>query len=509
MDTLQPSASGEDTLQPSASGETAGSRTLPLRDDVAHPSENVFIPLDATAKEIQKLVFEGEQITFVRAPVAAGKTTLANYLATTFPEKFVLVETGQTEDEWLENLMNAYDGEVANARQAVRAIEKQKKALIMDEAHLLFGCPKIYSNLTKLWTPKIKILLFSAAGTGIESDGRLVATPDNIYKKFMWYPPIPDGNDLVWQLENAEIFMNAAAVDFLMKICCGHRGIFMMALRWVEESQKAEGEHMVNSQKKWDLSKCVTEVRHSFEESDILKRRNRGNGWDSGIKEYMAECRAVMVNGTYSELNNIPQEFIEVLFGGSRQRNQLNGKERDLTIAGFLVPERDSTDEEFVRYNWNKPTTRYGVANSLMAQYYSDTFFMLGYQRDLTEFGPESGSDLLARALPFMSLTTVVDNVFMHDGKLKTSLSPQALPYEDHYNDAFAKVFEDLGYSVSRPLNAEGKVDLIVSFEDRNSNKKTCAIETIMAHRTLVSHSQKKTLPLPSWRYICLSQAFF
>lgn len=493
-------------IQPSASADTARSRTLPLRDGIPDAAENVFISLDATAEKLRRLVFEGEQITFVRAPVAAGKTTLANYLVSTFPEEYVLVETGETEDEWLENLMNAYDGEeaVANARQAVRAIEKQKKALIMDEAHLLFGCPKIYAKLTKLWLPKIKMLLFSAAGTGQANDGTLVANPDTIYKKYMWYPPIPDGNDLALQLEEAGIFLDGAAVDFLMKICCGHRGIFMMAIRWVEEHQKAKGEHMV----KWDLNQCVTEVRHSFKESKRVQRRNDGNGWDSGLKKFLAKCRAIRVNGMYGDLTNIPIEFIDVIFGGSRQNTKLNGKERDLTIAGFLVPERDCADGEFVLYDWNEQGTRYGVANSLMAQYYNDSFGMVGYQRDLIQYMPNSGSDLLARALPFMTFITVVDNLIIHEGKLKTSMSPHMLPYEDHYNDALAKVFEDLGFTVSRPLNAEGKVELIVCFEDENSIEKTCAFETIMAHRTLVRHSQKE-LVIDLLVLHAFSQAFF
>jgi hypothetical protein len=490
---------------PSTSAETGRSRTLPPRDDYADAVDNVFISLDATAANIRKLVFEGEQITFVRAPVAAGKTTLANFLVSTFPEEYVLVETGVTEDEWLENLMNAYDGEeaVANARQAVRAIEKQKKVLIMDEAHLLFGCPKIYAKLTKLWTPKIKILLFSAAATGLWSDGTVVATPSDIYKKYMWYPPIPDGKDLTPQLEEADIFLDAAAVDFLMKICCGHRGIFMAAVRWVQDQQQASGAT------KWDLNKCITEVRHSFEESDKQKRRNIGNGWAGGLRGRMKDCRAVKVSGMYSDLNCIPKEFIDVLFGGSLRSDDLNNKERELTIAGFLVPERkNSADGEFVLYDWNDLWTRYGVTNSLMAQYYNDSFSTRGYQRNLTQFVPKSGSDLLSRALPFMTFTTVVDNVIINDGKLKTSLSPQALPYEDHYNDALAGVFTDLGYTVAQPKDAEGKVDLIVHFEDGNSNKKTCVIETIMTHRRIVSYSQK-VLVVDLLTLHAFSQAFF
>ena len=114
------------------------------------------------------------------------------------------------------------------------------------------------------------------------------------------------------------------------------------------------------------------------------------------------------------------------------------------------------------------------------------------HQREVFEFIPKSGTDLLARALPYMAFTTVVNNVIIEKGTLKTPLSSHELPYEDHYNDAFATVFSTMGYTVTRPLNTEGKVDLIVAFVDENSQK-TCAIESIMAHRdtnTLVRLSQ-------------------
>ena len=58
------------------------------------------------------------------------------------------------------------------------------------------------------------------------------------------------------------------------------------------------------------------------------------------------------------------------------------------------------------------------------------------------------------------------------------------MPFEDHYNGAITKTlgsFRD--FRVSTPLSPiAGKVDIFVALP----NKKTCAIETIMAERTQV-----------------------
>ena len=84
----------------------------------------------------------------------------------------------------------------------------------------------------------------------------------------------------------------------------------------------------------------------------------------------------------------------------------------------------------------------------------------------------------------------MINDVIFQEGQLKTPLSPHQLPYEDHYNSALEKILDDLGYSPSQPLNKDGKVDVVASFDDINLKKKTCAIETIMARRSIVSLSK-------------------
>ena len=155
-------------LQQSASADTARSRTLPPGDPFANTDEHVFIPLDDTAQKLMKLVFEEPgQITFVRAPVASGKSTLANFLAKSIPEKFALVETAVTEEQWEQNFIKAHNNgqgvkPVKTAREAVDALRKQNKALIIDEAHLHFddSCQRFYAKITKFWMPQVKMLFF-------------------------------------------------------------------------------------------------------------------------------------------------------------------------------------------------------------------------------------------------------------------------------------------------------------------------------------------------------------
>lgn len=88
-----------------------------------------------------------------------------------------------------------------------------------------------------------------------------------------------------------------------------------------------------------------------------------------GLRKFLKMSRVVHVNGKFSEFSNIPETFIEVLLGGSKSKKELRGQDRELTLNGFLLPERSSADDEFVLYNWEDSTKLYGVANSLMAEY--------------------------------------------------------------------------------------------------------------------------------------------
>jgi hypothetical protein len=120
--------------------------------------------------------------------------------------------------------------------------------------------------------------------------------------------------------------------------------------------------------------------------------------------------------------------------GGAKTRAELEGLERELTIAGFLVPERrafsNESNEEFVLYNWVDSEVRYGVVNALMAQYYKDKLaisrnlkcgLMEGMDR------PTSCIDLLVRSLPFMSFAAEVEIPTKVANGMALTLEPRPL----------------------------------------------------------------------------------
>lgn len=178
-----------------------------------------------------------------------------------------------------------------------------------------------------------------------------------------------------------------------------------------------------------------------------------------------------------------------VLFGGPKLMKEMNGQEGRLTINGFLFPERRNFDEEFVSYDWTDSTVFYGVSNPIMAEYYSD--ILTSCERRLVESKkiPSSAADLLARVLPYMTFTSVVDNpIPKREGGLLSPLSKDNLTYEDDYNNAIAVILRTtLKYSVSTPKNpATGKTDVLVPYDD----DRKCAIESIMSWQTPVSFSE-------------------
>ena len=198
------------------------------------------------------------------------------------------------------------------------------------------------------------------------------------------------------------------------------------------------------------------------------------------------------MNGDYSNILNIPKEFGLVLYGGPKLMEELNNQERILTISGFLFPERRDADKdnEFVKYDWNDSTVIYAVPNPVMAEYYGDILphKVKHYKRQLLEEKkkPDCAADLMARVLPYLTFTAVVDNpTSREDGSLSNCLSRKGMPYEDDYNGAIAGILKNsLGYHVATPKDCVlGKTDVVVSYEDGS----TCAIESIMAAQGLVS----------------------
>jgi hypothetical protein len=189
-------------------------------------------------------------------------------------------------------------------------------------------------------------------------------------------------------------------------------------------------------------------------------------------------------------LKNIPLIFARLVVEGGKKLPELENQERILTINGFLVPARKQTQEEFTKYNWQDDSVLYGVPNALMAEYYYDRYKdQMNLQTRLNQgmMEPKSCADLLARVLPYMTFTTVVEFPTSNiDGKPNNPLSSGGLPYEEQYSAAMASVLQKLNIIVSTPQNPNaGKVDLLVTFKDG----KTCAVENIMATSSKVRSS--------------------
>ena len=164
--------------------------------------------------------------------------------------------------------------------------------------------------------------------------------------------------------------------------------------------------------------------------------------------------------------------------------------ERDLTINGFLFPERQNIDKEFVPFEWTDPFALYGTPNPILAEYYGD-MLPLGvetYKRQLVRSlkKPVCAADLMARVLPYLTFSAVVGvPISRGNKKLSDPLSAGALPCEDDYNNAMAEILKiHMDYIVSTPRNEQlGKTDIVVSYEDGS----TCAIESVMAYQRPVS----------------------
>ena len=482
--------------------EEAPTRVLPEQTEVPLEGTHVFFSLDSTADAVKELNHEQRQITFIRGGVAMGKSTLATYLTQKHEDEFVEVMAGTHEFEWCSNMHRAFQGTGLNvdletgkaavaAQQAVEELVRANKTLVIDEGHLLFECRDVCGKLMKSWLfghqkNKIKMILFSSTGRGLSKAPAIPGvhqkggvTPSEISKKCVWYPKMPEGGDLVEQLSEAGVHLDGPAIDLMAQVCSSHYGIFMEAMRWVKEKQERQAETTP-----WNYARCLTEVRQSFQESDAAET-NGNERWPSGLRAHMKRSRAVHVNGDYDFLSDVPQEVIAIIFGGSQLADELNSRERDLSIAGFLLPERLDFQNEFDDYNWGS-STRYGIANALMGQCYGGWLQQV-YRKTFRDTQPRSGPDLLARVFPYLSFSMVVANVPNNLGK-KTPLSSAQFPYEDNYNGAMCKVLQEMGYAPVQPGNDNGKPDVVANFKDQNDEPMTCAIESIMATRSNVSY---------------------
>ena len=456
----------------------SGKREIPKALKLADPATDVFIPLDKTVQKLEPLLQE-ERVVFIRAGVASGKSTLAQYLCRKQPSKYLQVFAPDFENvtfqNWqiefraaLENEPSTRDAAKRSMRDAIKKIHDNDQVLVFDECHLLFSCLDFLSQFLKprnLPSPPMMLLL-SAASEAADTLGRISQTPAEITAKYMWTPPMPDANVLVDQLVGADVYLSEGAVHFFLHLCGGHRGILMRAMEWVQMKQKGGA-------KQWTVAEAYGEVKMAWEDGDW--------GRPGSFLSSLATVRAIRVNGFYADLANIPQKFLEILCGGATSNLESEDR-RNLTIHGFLLPvTAKGSTEEFLRYDWSAPLASYGVSSHLLASYYRDVLEKQTQLEVDVNRTASSCTDLLLRALPYLDFATIVGGVIRRNNSVQVAFSAEGLPSEVHYTGAIIQLLQRLGFgATSVETGNEGKVDIYCTMQDGS----TFAIEAVMAARS-------------------------
>ena len=443
-------------------------RMLPPLTTPANPEVHVFIPLEDYGRKIEEL-FQGQDFLFIRGGVGVGKTTLRFHLAREYPERFVSVPfSSASEQIWTENIIEA----VENATQTKLrgTLEKRLKdalplaagrdlILVLDEAHTIFESQSLCTLLFKS-DKRPKLLLLSASG---EANATMTwTTPSEIKQKVFWTPPVPEPlDDLINQLEEADVRLDQSSVEFFWKLCGGHRSIFIAAMTWVREEQKGDS---------WDFRTVVSKVPDSIATRDWSAK-------GTFLRE-LAVSRGVKVNGKYGDLDMVPTEFIQLLCEGPAQ---LPGDlRRELTIYGFVIPEPEGAEGEFREVDWSDTTARYAVSNPILASYYRDKLESVRGLKvgvDPSAFQPANCLDLLLRAIPYLTYEYVVGRLVVATDS-RSILSQEDLPFEDLYSAAIINALRRLGYAAdSSKSPSVGKVDIFVN------DKQKFRLEGIMAKR--------------------------
>ncbi|CAJ1404704.1 unnamed protein product [Effrenium voratum] len=385
-------------------------RILPPLGDSADVQKHVFISLTDYNKKIDKLVEGDDKVVFLRGGVATGKTTLAEHLAREFPEKYVNVPATDecSEQAWKSRTVEAIEERTKTTVErnslefsnALKIAKANDLTLIYDEARTVFASATLCFNLFKSNKQyRTKVLLFSASGDASTASGRVVSTPAEITQKYMWIPPLSNTQELETQLEEAGVRLDQKSIQFFMRFCGGHRGIFIATMHWVQSKQSKQSKQ--RSGKGWDFRQTVGFVRNSY----------NGGDWDCASNEilgYLQKSRAVRVNGLYEDVSNVPRV---------RAQNPL--------LASYYF------------HNLKK-------RHSLQVQF---------------ERGkPQHCADLLMRALPYLLFSQVVS----FEGNT-SELAKDGLPGEEQCNQAICTVLKDMGFqpvSTKRSRKGEGNPDI-------------------------------------------------
>ena len=452
-------------MQLETGGARGEKRNIPEAGDTAINATDVFVPLEGTIQKLEDLL-QSRRVVFIRAGVATGRSTLAEHLARAQSSKYLQVHPPKTkkalsEESW-ENelrktlLKESSTNDVANGDldHAFQGLHDNDQVLIFDECHLLFSCPAFCQLLVKkpgYLQKRLKVLMLSAASEAENEQGKIYTTPAEITAKYMWTPPIPNASQLVHQLAAADVYLKEDAIDFFMRLCGGHRSIFMRSMQWVHDMQMKEKKRAW-----WDVRRSLAQVKLSWGNgnwtaADTVKRTN--------LLGMLLESRAIRVNGKYKDANNIPDEFAEILCQG--ERGSLKpAVRRDLTIHGFILPSA-TKDHEFEPYDWNSEGATYAVSNPLLAGYYRN---LLEKKRGLTvdvDMEVTSCIDLLLRALPYLNFLELVTATVRNE--MKTSdFTVKDLPHETQYTHAIIRVLHSLRFGNVGHVEAgdQGKVDI-------------------------------------------------
>ena len=295
---------------------------LPKAEEPAVFTTDVFIPLNETIRKLDTLL-QDETVVFLRAGVASGKSTLGQYLCTIRPSKYLAVPpdfVDATYQNWQIEFRAALDSEPStrdagqwSMKDAIKHIYDKDQVLVFDECHLLFACPEFYQLFLKK-PPYLErrpmVLLLSAASETQNVQGQIYTTPTKITAKFMWTPPVPHANALVDQLARADVYLSEDAIVFFMNFCGGHRGLFIRAMEWVQKKQS-------RNSNRWDFTRALGEARHAWDTG----------GWtgapDDSLMGKLQTVRAIRVNSHFSDLANIPQEFVDILCDGPTDAKSL------------------------------------------------------------------------------------------------------------------------------------------------------------------------------------------
>jgi hypothetical protein len=463
---------------------------------VVDPIQHVCVSNKATIDELMRLLDGDQPRIFLRAPPASGKTVLARQLVSRLKASnrrvaMPRMEDNDTADAVKKKFVDAIalvtpPGETASQdfSNVVRNFFTHRGVIVVDEAHLLW---RFAADLQPLFKPDDDCLSRICAVSAASEcqplrDGEPSLTPPNDFARFYWHPALPDYNDFKEQCERANLMLSVDAVRFVWQLGAGHRGITVLLLRWIAARQRLD-----TARTEWDLRTTVNAVKENW-----------GIAPSSGAwGDVVLNCRAVKVNGKFSDPQKIPRAFAQVLCGGGGVVED-DATRRTLVVVGLAMPNpapfssssssssssaaspSPSSSSSSAPADQRKPEPQHGlqrfnvrdadvtlvVPNPLMCKYYINelkakcALQVFVHKVDIAD-PLVAGANLLCRVLPKLDFATLAEQ--HHGGPF----SPAGLAHEAAYTTCFnALVLEALPKgalaNTAVPAAGVGSVDTLI-----------------------------------------------